>query len=194
MNQDESPSVPVSTAVAPTVTDVPALARSSPIGLLAGFVDRAGIGERAALARLNPEQLLPHQIAALSRGLIHAGLDPDQWRSSTWARWALIANGMALAGHDSKGPLGEQLANAGVSESRVTKLLTSRGDAFAQIVPRLLRLMASKGVKPNWHELGRLILAEQSNDRTAQEDAETLRVRIAGKYFSTQARRNKVAA
>jgi CRISPR system Cascade subunit CasB len=169
-------------------------ARASPIGRLAGFVDRAAIRERTALARLDPNQLLPHQTAALSRGLIHAGLDPDRWQTTTWARWALIAHGMALAGHDGKGRLGEQLAVAGVAESRVTKLLTSRGDAFVQLVPRLLRLMASKGVKPNWYELGRLILTEQSDEKTAQHEAENLRLRIAGNYFSTLARTNKSAA
>jgi CRISPR system Cascade subunit CasB len=167
--------------------------RHNPIGRLAGFVDKAGIAERAALARLDPDALLPHQMAALAKGLIQAGLDPDQWQSQAWGRWALIAHGMALAGHDGKGRLGEQMARAGVSESRVTKLLTSRGDAFVQIVPRLLRLLASKGVKPNWYELGRLILKEQALDSESQDDAETLRLRIAGAYFSTTARQQAAA-
>lgn len=177
-------------AAAPEVAAraAPAAQRHNPISRLSGFVDRAGLGERAALARLDPDQLLPHQMAALAKGLIHAGLDPDYWQLDAWARWGLIAHGMALAGHDGKGRLGEQMARAGVSESRVTKLLTSRGDAFVQIVPRLLRLMASKGVQPNWHELGGLILKEQSSEADAQGDAETLRLRIAGAYFSAQAR------
>ncbi len=42
----------------------------------------------------------------------------------------------------------------------MTKLLTSRGDAFRQLLPRLLRLLASKEVAPNWHELGGLILSK----------------------------------
>jgi CRISPR system Cascade subunit CasB len=188
MSLDESNDM-VAGVVAPA-TDPPQ--RANPIGRLAGFVDKAGIGERAALARLDPDALLPHQMAALAKGLIQAGLDPDHWQARAWARWALIAHGMALAGHD-KGRLGEQMARAGVSESRVTKLLTSRGDAFVQIVPRLLRLMASKGVKPNWYELGRLILKEQADDSESQDEAETLRLRIAGAYFSTQARQNAAA-
>lgn len=167
--------------------------RHNPIGRLAGFVDKAAIGERASLARMDPDNLLPHQMAALSRGLIQAGLDPDHWQAGAWARWALIAHGMALAGHDGKGRLGEQMARAGVSESRVTKLLTSRGDAFVQIVPRLLRLLASKGVKPNWYELGSLILKEQAESSESQDEAETLRLRIAGAYFSTQARQSTAA-
>lgn len=145
-------------------------------------------GERAALARLNPDDnLRPHQIAALSRALIYADLEPDTWKVETWQRWALIAHGMALAGHDASQSLGQQLSQAGVSESRVTKLLTARGDAFRQLLPRLLRLIASKGVAPNWHELGGLIL----NQERDEERAEDIRLKIAGRFFSAEAKKPK---
>jgi CRISPR system Cascade subunit CasB len=94
---------------------------------------------------------------------------------------------MALAGH-GKGSLGKQLADAGVSEPRVTKLLVSRRDAFLQIVPRLLRLLASKQVQPNWYTLSELIRKNDSQDAAEQEEAEALRLRIAGDYFSAIAR------
>lgn len=173
---------------------------SSPIARLAQLIGQAarfkgdlyglGSGERAALARLDPDgEIRPHQIAALARALIHAGLEPERWDPDTWRRWALIAHGMALAGHAS-GSLGNQLCAAGVSESRVTKLLTSRGDAFRQLLPRLLRLLASKEVAPNWHELGWLILSEGRDE----EKAEANRMRIAGRYFSALAKSNKQAA
>ena len=161
-----------------------------PIGKLAGFIDRADPGTRAALARLDPEAMRPHQIAALSRALIQAGLSPDTWHPNTWKRWALVAHGMALAGHDGKGRIGSQLATAGVAEARVTKLLVSRGDAFLQIVPRLLRLLASKQVKPNWCDLSKLIHKNDAKEVTDQEEAEALRLRIAGDYFSAIARGN----
>lgn len=165
----------------------PAAASDFSLGKLVGFIDRADPGTRAALARLDPDALRPHQIAALSRALIDAGLSPDTWRPSTWRRWALIAHGMALAGH-GKGSLGKQLAEASVSEPRVTKLLVSRGDAFLQIVPRLLRLLTSKQVKPNWYALSELILKNDAQKVAAKEAAETLRLRIAGDYFSAIAR------
>lgn len=174
--------------------------KSSPIAKLAQLIGQAarfkgdlyglGAGERAALARLDPDgELRPHQIAALARALIHAGLDPENWLPETWRRWALIAHGMALAGQGG-GSLGAQLCAAGVSESRVTKLLTSRGDAFRQLLPRLLRLLASKEVAPNWQELGGLILSEGRDE----EKAEAIRMKIAGRYFSTLARSNEQAA
>lgn len=165
-----------------------AAAYREPFGALAAYIQRASTGDRAALARLKPEALQPHQLAALARALTAAGLAPEQWHADTWPRWALIARGMALAGHDGKQRLGRQLAHAGVSESRVTKLLTSRGDAFTQLLPRVLRLLASKGVAPNWRELGELVLKESSNLRSSQADAEEIRLQIAGPYFSTLAR------
>jgi CRISPR system Cascade subunit CasB len=176
----------------PTTEEPPASENAAPyrepFGALAAYIQRAGSGERAALARLKPEALQPHQLAALARALLAAGLSPEQWHADTWPRWALIAHGMALAGHDGKQKLGRQLAHAGVSESRVTKLLTSRGDAFTQLLPRVLRLLASKGVAPNWRELGELVLKESSSQRNHQAKAEEIRLHIAGPYFSTLAR------
>lgn len=163
---------------------------NDPFSALAAYIrnPRTGNGDRAALARLQPEALQPHELAALARALLAAGLSPESWHAQTWPRWALIAQGIALAGHDGKQRLGEQLARAGVAESRVTRLLTARGDAFRQLLPRLLRLMASKGVAPNWRELGELVLTESSTERPQRDTAEALRLRIAGPYFSTLAR------
>ena len=62
----------------------------------------------------------------------------------------------------------------------MTKLLTTRGDAFDQLLPRILRLMASRGIAPNWNELGALILAEGRDEVKAEE----LRLRIAGRFFT----------
>jgi CRISPR system Cascade subunit CasB len=166
----------------------------APIGKLARLIGQAarfegdlyglGAGEHAALARLDPDgDWRPHQVAALSRVLIHAGLDPERWSLAAWRRWALIAHGIALTGH-ATGALGAQLYAAAISESRVTKLLTSRGDAFRQLLPRLLRLLASKEVAPNWFQLGGLILAEGRDDAKA----EAIRMQIAGRYFAAVAR------
>lgn len=167
------------------IIEVPATpARSSPYGALAAYVRKAGSGDCAALARMDPDALRPHEIAALSRALLAAGLQPETWRVETWPRWALIAHGIALAGHDGTGRLGRQLALAGVSESRVTRLLTARGVAFRQLLPRVLRLLASKRVQPNWVDLGELVLKEDSDAQDDVRRAEELRLRIAGPYFS----------
>lgn len=162
---------------------------SNPYNALAAYIRHAAPGENAALARLSVERALrPHEIAALSRALLAAGLDPEKWRPDTWQRWALVAHGIALAGHDAAGRLGAQLARAGVAESRVTRLLTARGGAFVQLLPRVLRLLASKNVRPNWYELGPLVLKQESSDRSDIEQTEQIRLRIAGAYFSEAAR------
>jgi len=184
MSETASPQAPVSEAAA-------APPRNSPYGALARHIQHAGLGERAALARLQPEALQPHELAALSRALLAAGLQPESWHPDTWPRWALVAQGMALAGHNGQGRLGRQMSDAGVSESRVSKLLTARGDTFRQLLPRVLRLMASKGVAPNWFELGELVLKESSTDRSDQTRVEALRLRIAGPYFSAMAQAAK---
>lgn len=169
-----------------------------PVGRLAGFIDGADPGTRAALARLDPEAMRPHQIAALSRALIDAGLSPDTWQPATWKRWALVAHGMALAGHDHKKRFGQQLATMqsqsaqpAVAEARVSKLLVSRGDAFLQIIPPLLRLLVSKQVQPNWYDLSNLIFKNDAKHPLEQKEVETLRLRIARDYFSAVVRANK---
>lgn len=182
----------------PPPGDVAAARPDNPISRLARIIAQAarfqgdahGLdnGERAALARMDPDgEWRPHQIAALSRALVYADLSPETWKPETWQRWALIAHGMALAGHDGSHGLGQQLSAGDVSESRVTKLLTSRGDAFRQLLPRLLRLLASKGKAPNWFDLGGLILNQGQNE----DAAETIRLKIAGRFFSAEAKKSK---
>lgn len=176
----------MTTDISPATSgEAPKLSRT-PVDALAAYVRGAGTGEHAALARLDPDRLRPHEIAAISRAFLAAGFDPAAWRPETWRRWAMIASGMALTDHDGSARLGEQLARAGVAESRVTRLLTARGAAFEQQVPRLLRLMTSKGVRLNWHELAALILADAHKGEGDAASAERLRLRIAGPYFAAR--------
>lgn len=191
------------TAKDPTSVNRASPGQDTPITRLARVIGQAerfpgdayglGAGERAALARMDPDAMRAHQVAALSRALVQAAMEPENWKPETWQRWALIAHGMALAGHDGKNALGAQLSHADVAENRVTKLLTAHGDAFKQLIPPLLRLLASKEVPPNWHELGRLILNEGKPDIAAQDNAEQIRMQIAGRYFSAQAKKAKTA-
>jgi CRISPR system Cascade subunit CasB len=161
---------------------------------LAAAIAHAGAGDAAALARLNADDLQPHQVAAVVRVLLAAGLNPEHWPTDVWTQWALIAHGMALAGHDGSRSLGTQLADAKVAESRVTKILTARDEAFSALVPRLLRLLASKGVAPNWNDLGRLIHAQAASDLESRRRAEDARLKIASHYFSAVAKKERHTA
>jgi CRISPR system Cascade subunit CasB len=185
----------------PTTAPPPSSGQTKPINRLAKVIGQAarfpgdpyglGKGEKAALRRMKPEAMRPHQIAALSRAMVQAELDAANWEPETWRRWALIAHGMALSEHNGKGALGGQLfralGNKDAAQGRVTKLLTARGDAFRQLIPPLLRLLASKDVALNWNELGALILNEGKNEK----EAEKIRLRIARYYFSEQEKQAK---
>jgi CRISPR system Cascade subunit CasB len=50
--------------------------------------------------------------------------------------------------------------------------------------------LASKQVQPNWYALSELIRKNDAQDPAEQEEAEALRLRIAGDYFSAMARAN----
>lgn len=170
---------------------------------IARFLDDAKNGIKAsksdwvALNRFNPnsEGVSDAQWGAVSRAADRAKLEWERWGDNPdpWLRWALIAHGISLTGHDGgeHSHFGRQLFKAGVSEARVTRLLDARGNAFTQTLPRLLRLLASKGVAVNWVELGTLVLNEGASDQKSQRIAESVRYRIAGYFFSTQADENR---
>ncbi|WP_250500125.1 type I-E CRISPR-associated protein Cse2/CasB [Caballeronia sp. GAWG1-5s-s] len=171
------------------------------IEAIAAFLKDAGEGvkasknDRVALARLDPEaeELTTAQTAALTHAAERAKLDTIHWSLDRWRRWAFIAYGIALAGHDrgaENGGLGanfgRQLATAGVSEARVTRLLDARGTVFFQLLRRVLRLLASKSVKPNWVQLARLVLNEGARDDKGRRIAEKTRLDIAHAFFAAK--------
>jgi CRISPR system Cascade subunit CasB len=167
------------------------------VSAIAPFLDHAREGLKAskshyvALKRFDPnaQTLTTEQVAALISAFKRAKLMYDDWNLNRWLCWAFIAHGIALAGHDGgkKRRFGRQLDEAGVSEARLTRLLDARGDAFFQTLPRVLRLMSSKGVKPNWVELAVLVLNE--NGAVADET----RIRIARDYYTAKASEDRDA-
>jgi CRISPR system Cascade subunit CasB len=166
----------------------------SQVGAITGFIKAckdskgAAKADYVALNRLDADAvtLTVQQISALTRALQRAGIDSAHLSVERWRRWAVIAHGIALTIHcaaDEKTPyLGQQLESAGVSEARVTRLLNARGDAFFQALPRVLRLMSSRGVKPNWTEFGQLILNEGARHPAGIRIAEATRLRIVDKF------------
>ena len=57
--------MPEPTLDAPVAEATDATPPRSPYGALAAYVRNAGPGDRAALARMDPDALRPHEIAAL---------------------------------------------------------------------------------------------------------------------------------
>lgn len=164
------------------------------IGAITGFIKAGKENEGSlkadcvALARLDPnaQTLTVQQIAALTRALQRAKVECDRFSLKQWRRWGLIAHGIALSVHcspDEAAPrLGQQLQLAGVSEARVTRLLNARGEALFQNLPRVVRLMVSRNVAPNWIELGTFILHEGAVDSKRKRIAERTRIAIVRDY------------
>ncbi|WP_404989557.1 type I-E CRISPR-associated protein Cse2/CasB [Caballeronia sp. LZ016] len=154
---------------------------------------KASKNDYVALKRLDPDAqtLATAQIAALMNVAARARLDCAKWTPDEWRRWAFIAYGIALAGHDradnTRSTLGRQLHLAGVSEARVTRLLDARGAAFFELLRRMLRLMNSRNVAPSWNQLGRLVLYEGAREGKRQDIAEKMRLDIAYGFFSANA-------
>jgi CRISPR system Cascade subunit CasB len=169
---------------------------------LARFIDAGRLGEGSmkadyvALKRLDPdaEALTVQQIAALTRALHRAKVDCDQLSVERWKRWAVIVNGIALTGHHipeegadkASSQFGNQLRRAGVSDARVTRLFNARGDAFFPHLQRVLRLMESRKVKPNWADLGTFVLNESAEHPKGKRWAEALRIRFVHDHASAK--------
>ena len=141
-------------------------------------------GDLAALRRLDPDHA---SAPAFWRLLMRIPEERRRGRDAE-ARWALILHGMALMvphHHGANVPVGRALFRADYSEQRLGRLLDARGAQFRALVPRLCRQLAHKAQPFDWRELGRLILASES-DRD-EERAETIRVNIARAYYRAEA-------
>ena len=119
-------------------------------------------------------------------------------------KWALILNGIALmtrtagsdassrSAHDGSIPVGEALFRGGdpsrsepfYSETRLKRLLSSRGSMTRRLLERTFRMLASANVSFSWREMANFIHSDGFNDAAAESD----RRRIASYYFQAQRR------
>lgn len=103
----------------------------------------AGPGEKAAARRMDAEgaPVFWRQVARLG---IHPR-DEQDWRHIT-RLIALMTPATALASiHDGGKPLGGALAEAGLSEQRLARLLAIRGPARQDALERAIRMLARTG-------------------------------------------------
>jgi CRISPR system Cascade subunit CasB len=129
-------------------------------------------GDLAALRRLDPEQ---PDAAAFFRSVVKIAPDAGP---GLMRRYARLLRMLALKPDALKGgSLGAALANAGVSESRVLKLLAARGPALARQLDIIARRLANAGDLP-YREIGRLTLEPDDS-----EHAEDARLRVARDYW-----------
>ena len=129
-------------------------------------------GDLAELRRLDPER---PNAPAFFRIVTKAA---PQSPPAAMRRYARLLQILALK-PDALTPwgLGKTMAEAGISESRVQKLLSARGPAFDEQIRLVARRLANFGRLP-YREIGRLLLAPEESD--AVED---FRLRIAHDYW-----------
>ncbi len=155
-------------------------------------------GDLAELRRMNPDSTDSPVFVGLLADKELLG-SPEVER-----KWALILHGIALmtpkggddesvnSAHDGDMPVGRALYLGGeairergfYSETRLKRLLSSRGDMTRTLLERAFRMLAASNVTFSWREMANFI----RNDGFNEEAAERHRRRIAREYFQAERR------
>lgn len=122
-------------------------------------------GDLAELRRLRPEAPPPAFWRLLAAKVPRDLCADDQAERA----WAVVMQGMAImtpAAHAPGTLLGRALAGLGdTAESRLWKLLNSRGEVLEDQVRLMARFLASKERRMDWFSLARLLLARDEERR-----------------------------
>jgi hypothetical protein len=141
--------------------------------IVAELKNNSSTGDIAELRRLDPD----HPGAPPFWRIVVIMLDsslPSHGNSRTEAirRWSVILRTLAqMAGlHDSRQPLGTGAAEAGVSETRMLKLLRASGGILFDSIRMIAHQLASKGVAVNLADFARLVLSDGRADESEARD------------------------
>ena len=151
-------------------------------------------GERSELRRMDPDDPRPAVFWRLMA--IHdLNYGPELEK-----KWGLIIHGIALmtrnsgmgfnSSHDGRIPVGKTLFNGGdqkpvrayISESRLNRLLSSRGPILRDSLVRTWRMLGARGVAFDWREMAALVLAEGHDEEAFSEGLR----RIARDYYMAE--------
>lgn len=149
------------------------------IGRIAGVLASGGFptGRKAVLRRMSPGHTVP--LAFYQFAFEYC---PENWVYKQ-DDWMTIIAGMALMSPQIYNPqrgLGLALAETGYSETRLERLLSSRGDVRRILFLRAIRFLASKSSPFNWNQGAAFLLLEDKNRR------EDLHLRIARDFYQSQ--------
>ena len=172
---------------------------------LAGLIasENFARGDLAQLRRMDPDS---PDASAFWRLMARQDLFRN---AETEAKWALIINGIALmtptgngdgnsrTAHDGYIPVGRALFQGGdaqrttgfYSETRFSRLMTSRGAMLRILLCRMFRMLASAGVSFNWREMASFILSDGYDDEAAEQS----RRRIARAYYQAERRQSQAS-
>lgn len=160
-------------------TAVPRPLRSQLIFSVARAVHdpRASTGAHASLRRGTRHDVVRQ--AAFHH--VIAEVPDDQLGLDALSRWAAVVQCIALTAiGTSVGPSdGSALANAGLSETRFSRLLASRGDGFFDQLLLIARYLRAKQTPVRWNDLGELALTIDVQETRA----DALRLRLARDFY-----------
>ena len=154
-----------------------------------------GRGDLAELRRMDPDSTdSPALMGMLAQEDLFG-------RPEVERKWALILHGIALmtpkggesdrgAAHDGQMPVGRALYLGGeasrrqgfYSETRLKRLLSSRGGMTRTLLARAFRMLAAANVTFSWREMANFIRSDGFNEAAAKRH----RHRIAREYFQAQ--------
>ncbi|WP_343526968.1 type I-E CRISPR-associated protein Cse2/CasB [Sphingomonas sp.] len=161
--------------------------RKHPVDSIAGQIAYLSTGQRAQLRRLyltGRHEADGIVIEMMHRAGITIPIVPEKF-----APWRLFAHCAALLSgtggvqpHAAGRRLGSALHEIGLSENRLMRLTSARGDALAAQAIRAIRMLAQRGQAPvNLRTLFDLIGLDPGQ-------AEAARIRIAQDYYAAKAR------
>ncbi len=141
-------------------------------------------GDLAELRRLRPEEPASPAFWKLCAAYLSSWLPSGGSRDEAERRWAAVLGALAhLRGlHRPDHPLGRALAEVGLSEMRLLRLLRARDAALYDVVRGVVHYLAQKGEPADLSQLADLLL-DQDGDR-----AETIRRRIARDFYAVDER------
>lgn len=138
-----------------------------------------GTGALASLRRGEPAILLRQP----SFHRLVRALDEVSFAGDGALRWATAVHVLAVLARPGAGwparDVGAALADAAYSESRLSRLLASRGDTFRDQAALAARFLRSRDAACTPTDLAELALVEER----AESRAERLRLRIARSYY-----------
>lgn len=104
--------------------------------------------------------------------------------------WLAILQGLATLGglHQPKRHLGADLVEAKISEARLTRLLSARGDALLDQLRPLAHQLRSHNQATNWAEAAQLVLSD------GRRSADRVRQGIARAFYSRQSKEKSISS
>ncbi len=157
------------------------------IGALVAAISRAPPGDVAALRRMAPDDIATPAFWKLA-GTVLEELRGDGPALEARERcWAIVTSALAVtAGLHAPGrPLGAALADAGLAELRLTRLLRAHSDALPAEVRTVAAYLASKAAPFDATDLARLVLSDGGPSE------EQVRRSIARSYYGQLSRNEK---